>query len=261
MMGGIAAARAAPVLFTWDPAGASPALTGGSVTASAFDAFTYAVASIDPTTGNFTENAALQINGFAVGGVSQPASGLNGTYGLYITFTANGTLGGPLPAQGSSVTGPVTSFTYTLWGDPEVESMTVSGNTLTVNNATNAVALATGSGGGTPFDTATLVNNGGGTYTPSGSAVADFIPAVGESGFFVSPVAGDYLGLDLSNAFTNPIGTATLTPGIPTLLDVSGGSYSGTFFAVPEPASLAVLGIGILGLLAFGRRRAGESVA
>jgi hypothetical protein len=91
--------------------------------------------------------------------------------------------------------------------------------------------------------------------------VDTFASAPGEAGFFLAPVFGSATFLDFL-ATTNP-GLLQMTPGPGgTVIQTINGS-TGVAQFVPEPGSIVLLGIGLLGLVPFVRRsrRQGTSPA
>lgn len=258
-VGLVGAAAATPVTFTWAPTGASPSMTGGTVTANNLVVADFASATINPFTGAFSETGALRVTSFELGGSGVFAPGLNSTYGLYLTFNATGNQGGPVPGPGNTVSGPISSFSYTLWGNPTGSpTFAVSNGAVTIGNNASAFVLAYGSGGGTPADFVTLTNTGIG-FLPSAHVDATFNPCTGavgpctadQSGFFVSPPASFVLSLEA--AFTNTLTVSTLVPGAPTYLNIVGGGGNVTF-NVPEPTTLMLLGMGVLSMIGAARR-------
>jgi hypothetical protein len=251
------AASAAPTIFTWSPSGASPPLVGGDVTADNITVADFASATINPVNGDFTEVGALKVSSFQLGGSGATATGLNSTYSLYVMYTASGNQGGPIPTPGHTTSGPITSLSYTLFavpnGSPPLAFTVTDGNVAVSGNA-GQFALASGSGGGTLSDFVTLTNTGGtpNVFIPSAQARTSFNIAPGEQGFFVSPPPS--IVLDLEAAFTNTAGVSTLSScDFNTALQClnivgGGGNLDLSVVATPEPTTLAVLGVGLLGL-------------
>ena len=255
-VGATTGASAATTTFTWSPGGANPPLNGGDVTANNITIADFASATIDPVTNNFTETGALLVTAFSLTGVPQPATGLNSTYSLYMTFNATGNQGGPIPPSGSTITGSISSISYTLWAVPgAAPTFTVTNGNVGITNNGGAFALATGTGGGTGSDFVTLTNTGT-AFIPGAQAVTSFIPCTGvggdctgdESGFFLAPPSN--IVLDLEAAFTNTAGVSTLIPGNPIFLNIvgGGGNLDLAIVPTPEPTTLAILGVGLLGL-------------
>ena len=266
-------AALAGVSWTWNPAGASPSLNGTSFTADNIIISDHATADINATTGNFTEAGVLVAETFYLGGNAVTPQGLNSTYSLYATFTASGNQGGGLPASGSSVTGPITSLTYQLWGNPNGAISvgltksgygTAAGYSITGNGG--AFLLGSGSLYGSS-NYVTVTNLGscgvGGpltcTYSPTANATTSLAAAIGESRFYVAPTAGN-LNFLLDNFSGNSGVTSFSLLGngdIGMAINGGGGNITSV---VPEPSSVAAFAAGLLGLGWFGyrpRRRRG----
>ena len=257
LIAGASAANAGVVSVKWDPAAVG--LAGTAFTADNMVIADYASAAINPVTGAFNEVGALKISQFQLGGLGVSSPGLNSTYGLYFTFTAIGNIGGPLPTVPGGTSGAITSLTYKLWADPAGQpTFAVSNGAVTVGNNAGAFVLASGSGGGSPTDFVSLQYTGS-AYIPSAGALATFLPCItvnanctaNESAFFVSPPAA--IDLKLEASFTNTAGVSTLNAGNPAYLNIVAGGGN-LDLLVPEPASLAIMGVGLLGLV-MGRRR------
>ncbi len=269
-------AALAGVSWTWNPAGASPSLNGTSFTADNIIISDHATADIvttGPSAGNFTEAGVLVAETFYLGGNPVTATGLNSTYSIYATFTASGNQGGAFPAPGYSVTGPITSLSYTLWGNPNGP---ISVNLTGTGYGTSAGYTITGNsgafalGGGTlygPYNSVTIANNDPHKsdtcpnplnpltcgYTPTANATASLIAASGESGFYVAPTAGNLNFLQDNFSGNFGVTSFTLLQSGDIGMSINGGGGNITS-VVPEPSSVAVFAAGLLGLGWFGYR-------
>jgi hypothetical protein len=263
----VTAANAAPLPFTWNPAGASTPLAGGSiVNADNYNVADFTSVSIDNSTGAFTQVGALNVLNFLNNGQTVVSSGLGSTYSIYLTFTATGQQG-PIPTEnGTSTNGTFATLDYrligTTAGSPPL-SFGVSNGAVSITDPGTDVILAYGSlVPNTGFVTLTKTANG---YSPTANVNLSFneclaagqggICTASQAGFFVAPASG--LQLQIGNFSATD--TVTTLNGGPTtsFLNLNGGSGNLTFAAnaVPEPASIALFGAGILALSGFARRR------
>jgi len=265
-------ASATPVNFTWDPGATTPAPLPSGVAFTANNMGVNDFANIAISSGGaFNESGVLTTSGFLGTGGTVIVPGLNsvGGYNLFTVISASG-VQGPPPAVGSglSTNGVFTGATYTLFGSP-----------MPSISLTNVGAGATGapviSGAGTviPLFSGTLVNGttvltapvGGGfsatadinltltACTAAGQILPSGVTCTGnESPFFINPLPADFT-LVISN-FSATTSVTSLSLGSPDLLNIDGGGGNITF-AVPEPASLIVLGSGLVALGAARRRR------
>lgn len=243
---GSLAAHAAPLAVTFAP---SVVVAGASnFTADKLNLLDYSRVDLGTTTGGmtaFTESGYLQVNNASLANNTFNPAGNRSTYSLYFDFSGNGTQSAP-NFNGSS-TGQFDALTYTLYEAPGASTFGINGsNQPFVNNAGGApTALATGSliAGTTSFST-----------TPLGAAAnidATFIEQV--LGFIVSPANST---LTLHGAFNNNSQIITvLNGGRSFTLNGGGGDMSFSAVATPEPASMALLGAGLIGIAAIRRRR------
>eukprot|EP01037_Dinobryon_pediforme_P005278 gene5278-5331_t len=259
-------AKADPIPFTWNPNGASvPLGTPGNtiVNANNYNVADFSSISINTSTGAFTEVGALNVLNFLNNGSTVASPGLGSNYSLYLAFNASGFQGAIPTVNGTSTNGYFTDLTYqligTTAGSPPL-SFAVSNGAVVTNDPGTKVVLATGNlVPGTGFVTLTKTANG---YSPTANVNLSFNECLGvtaagctanESGFFVAPAGG--LNLQIGNfSATDTVTALNTPPGNTAYLNLTGGSGNLTF-AVPEPSTIAVFGIAMLGLTAFARRR------
>lgn len=259
---GTTSASAAPITFTWNPAGttggvlSSPSPSSPQFSANNMTVADYATIDLS-NLANVTESGILAVTSFALQGGSSLHGFVNGTgagaggaiggatpYQLYFTFSSTSFLA---PNGTGGLTGQFTSLSYTLWGD--TGGNCVFSTSGAACGGDTQLALATGSLSNQGLNSVNI-NSGG---IPAANVDVTIIPGANAGSFFVNP--SNLAGFLFETAFTNTTGVVSRSGNIITI-NGGGGNVDMIPVPVPEPVTLSVFGAGLAGAVAMRRRKA-----
>lgn len=224
----------------------SPSSLGSSASPFTADFISGSSSARITTTGVNTYNSQgyVAYTGFSL--LSSPigagTSRLTVDYGLYATFSQTFTCGSPL---GIGVTCAVNTISLNLWGDPGFND-TYTGATLGAPASVGVVGtdILLGTANLVFFGTAGL-DTGGGAFE---NVNTNFnLASPGGTNFFTLPIPFYQLAFSTFNNTTSGIACDPNCTA-PTIVAINSEVGGSDFSRIPEPATLALMGLGLLGM-------------
>jgi hypothetical protein len=244
-----AAAYATPGAFVVDPTAFSAG--GSTFTADQMAGTSSARISQVGNTFDYTGTGYIQYTSFTMQDVALNArtTGINLDYLLYATFTQNFSCSSLLsPGTSCSVTG----ITLSLWAD-------VGANNQYTKATLRNDGMVTNTLGDVKLGEVNQVVSGSAGVTKEGGAFqsvnTNFALTEAGSKFFISPTPFYTFAFSSFNNTTQGLSCAPSCNGATTIA-INNETGNTDFNAVPEPMPLALMGLGMLGMVAFRRKQA-----
>lgn len=258
----VSCAMADPVAlpqFTFTPGGAG--LVGGVVQADDLIIADYSTVKTSNT--GFTDTGYLAIQSYLFNGQTVAGTGLNSTYGMFLRFAGAGST-----SPGNPVTTPTfgqfTSLNYVLYGyNGAAAVFSVQNDTPTVTLGTNQILVSLGSGSLLPGNNQSSVGSllQSPSFTSFAGANLAFAPTAAAATFFTNPIP--FYNIGISTFINSPSQLSPVAGGFQNGFNITngGGSLNFASTAVPEPTSIALLGMGLLGFVATRRKSVAKKSA
>jgi hypothetical protein len=246
-LGMVSVANATPT-FSIDPSalglgGPTGPIVADAIGGTSSELLTTASATTHVVTTGWLSYSSFRLNSANLSGKT---TGLNNDYGIYVVFNLTDHLVSGSMNQANSVYA-LDTLTFSMYADPgdsDVFSAATPSSNASISDTGNDILLGTGSliAGTSSF------NSLGGAAL---NANTSFALTADGSKFFVDPVPF----YDMSfNGFNNTSQGVT-SNGAGTQIAINDASGTTDFNRVPEPGTLALLALGLLGINAVHRRR------